>query len=458
MKRTIYLILLITFALTADIKYLTLPEVLEIAKDSYNFRKLQTDSLNYVITKDNRFYYYFPSIKASTTLPDVMQVEQNDSTTTDTDYRYSLTAEQKLPFNSNLSATYSLSKNDDISEVDKSLNLSLNTDFYYGMSLFSDYDTFKRSEELAKLSYNQAYIDYQYELISKFYSLFRQQEDFEIEKKNFELGLENFEEGERKYKVGLIPEVEYLELELFLERKKLSLENSKNSLKREREDFFNFIGIEDSIDSIKVEFSNIIKDNFKVDYEKDLNRLLQTNYNLKNAKFNIDDKEDAYSDVYKNYFINSTLSLYHNVSSNSDKLSIDLNEPTKTTGATLKFAIPIFDKMNFINKKDKASVELKLAEDNLKNVRENTENNFKEKIRRYNQSLKSYEIAKKSQKLSEKIYNISKRRFEFGLITSKDLISYQISYIQARQDLINSEINYILSVLDYKRFIGEKIY
>ena len=65
-----------------------------------------------------------------------------------------------------------------------------------------------------------------------------------------------------------------------------------------------------------------------------------------------------------------------------------------------------------------------------------------------NETLHNNKIDKKT------TYNISQKRFENGLITSKDFIQNQINYISNRQDVINSEIDYILSVYDYKKFIG----
>ena len=59
--------------------------------------------------------------------------------------------------------------------------------------------------------------------------------------------------------------------------------------------------------------------------------------------------------------------------------------------------------------------------------------------------------------LSE-IYNISKKRFDNGLITSKEFIQNQIDYISNKQDNINSEIDYILAVYEYKKFIGLSLF
>jgi outer membrane protein len=455
------LFMLMIFLCKADIpeKALSLNDVIYLAKNSIDYQMLQQKKLYLEKSKDEKFYYYFPKFMMTSTLPEIT----NYHVLTDSSYiTKSITAgvniTQNLFYNSVLTAgLYGSEVLEESGSSYKYLNLALSTELHYKMKFNKEYSSVKRSLEIDQLDLESAIRDYQYLLVRKYYNLYRVISEHEIENRGYDLSLKHYNEGVSKFKAGIIPEVEMLDLELYLQKKELSLKRSKNTLLYFKEEFNRFIKYPNDYDiRLKYDVEEVKKHD--IDLSKDMDRMYRSNSEFLLHRNEILDKEDALSDVYKTKSIKGQISMSYFMDGDENAYDLNYNNDNSKTVFSLGLSIPLFDGGDLINSLDIAKLNLKVSKEKLKDSKIELENLFRSKIRNLELNYENLEITKKSFDLSEKIYNISQKRFENGLITSKEFIQNQIDYISNKQDMINSEIDYILSVYEYKKFIGVNLF
>ncbi|MCK4978775.1 MAG: TolC family protein, partial [Candidatus Delongbacteria bacterium] len=197
---------------------------------------------------------------------------------------------------------------------------------------------------------------------------------------------------------------------------------------------------------------------YKTDDNDDLYIMYRSNPEYLQTKYNIIDKEDALSEVYRSKSIKGQLSMSYYIDGVNRGYDLSYDRDNSKTVFSLGLSMPLFDGGDLRNSLDIAKMDLKLSKEKFNDIKIELENSFRAKIRNLELNYENLEITKRSFDLSEKIYNISQNRFDNGLITSKDFIQNQIDYISNKQDMINSEIDYILSVYEYKKFIGISLF
>lgn len=453
--------ILMIFLCKAEIpeKALSLEDVIFLANNSIDYQILQQKKRYLERSKDEKFYYYFPKLMITSTLPEIM----NYHVLTDSSYiTKSITAgvniTQNLFYNSVLTAgLYGSEVLEESGSSYKYLNLALSTELHYKMKFNREYSSIRRNLEIEHLELETAIIDYEYLLVRKYYDLYRVISEHEIDNRGYDLSLKHYNEGVSKFKAGIIPEVEMLDLELYLQKKELSLKRSKNTLSYFKEEFNRFIKYPNDYD-IRLKYDNkeVIKHN--IDLSEDMVRMYRSNPELLRYKNEILDKEDALSEVYRTKSIKAQVSMSYFMDGSNNAYDLNYDNDNSKTVFSLGLSIPLFDGGDLINSLNIAKLNLKISKEKLKDIQIELENLFRSKVRNLELNYENLEITKKGFDLSEKIYNISQKRFENGLITSKDFIQNQIDYISNRQDMINSEIDYILSVYEYKKFIGISLF
>ncbi|NOR45383.1 MAG: hypothetical protein GQ534_07330 [Candidatus Delongbacteria bacterium] len=458
---TSIIFILIAFLCKAEIpeKALSLEDVISLANNSIDYQILQQQKLYLERSEDEKFYHYFPKIMMSSTLPEITNYHAlTDSSYTTKSITAGVSITQNLFYNSVLTAgLYGSEVLEESSTSYKYLNLGLSTELHYKMKFNKEYSSIKRSLEIKQLELESAIIDYQYLLVRKYYDLYRVISEQEIEMKGYDLSLKHYNEGVSKFKAGIIPEVEMLDLELYLQKKELSLKRSKNTLSYFKEEFNRFIKYPNDYD-IRLKYDNKEVIKHEIDFDDDIDKMYKNNPAFLNSRNEILDKEDALSDVYRTKSIKGQVSMSYFMDGSNNAYDLNFDNDNSKTVFSLGLSIPLFDGNDLINSLDIAKLNLKISKEKLKDTQIELENLFRSKVRNLELNYENLEITKKSFDLSEKIYNISQKRFENGLITSKDFIQNQIDYISNKQDMINSEIDYILSVYEYKKFIGISLF
>ena len=443
-----------------------------IKKRSLDFKRFKLAEITLKQKGDDYSYFFVPTVNLSTTVPSFNNsstyFQSNDSSyqVNSTSYNSTVSVIQNLPFNSTFSFSYlnglSNSSNTSYDNLSKGLNFSITTPVFLGMSSFTEYNMVKRDYILASKRNNQNIIDFQYSSISKFINLYRVQSRFELDKKGYELSIKNYNEAIKKYKIGIMPEVDLLDLQLNMEKNKLSFLKTSFNLDYTVKNFNLFLGL--SIESNTIlkyaESSELL--NIEVDNKELEEIVLSSNLELLAMKDTEINLKNSIDNIYRSNFINGSLNLFYSLNDSREYISSDFSsdfyfnfdnlDENKGFSFTLNF--PIFNRNVFTNSLKRNEFELKLVEDEIKKKEFEIKLNLKNKQDDIEFNIKNYKISTQSNRLANKIYNISIKRFENGLLTSKDLIQNQISFLESKQQLINSRIDLELSIYELKRFIG----
>ncbi|MCK4981050.1 MAG: TolC family protein, partial [Candidatus Delongbacteria bacterium] len=347
MKKYVQILMIITILICkAEIpeKALSLEDVIFLAKQSIDYKILHQKKLNMVRSADEKYYYYFPKFSLISTLPQIT----NYHVLTDSSYiEKSVTAgvqvTQNLFYNSILTAgLYGSEQLGNAGSTYKYLDISLSTDLYYKTKINQEYSFIKRRIDIERLELESSIATYQYLLVRKYFDLYRAISEHEIENKGYDLGLKHYNEGVSKFKAGIIPEVEMLDLELYLQKMELSLKRSKNTLLYVKEEFNRFVKYPNDYNvRIKYEQKEVVK--YKTNYNDNLYMMFKSNPEYLHTKYNILDKEDALSEVYGSKAIKGQLSLSYFIDGADRGYDLSYDKDNSKTVFSFGLSMPLFD-------------------------------------------------------------------------------------------------------------------
>ncbi|PID29461.1 MAG: hypothetical protein CR982_02565 [Candidatus Cloacimonadota bacterium] len=453
------LVLVIAIYLPLAGRVYSFNDIKEIAKNSYEYKKAFIDSLNFEIIENSLTYYYTPKVdlKISGT-PYSENIIYGDNKTSSVSNIFSSTVSirEKIPFELNLGANYGLNySNSPNSETGKNsfFSLDLSREFYPLMIQDIEYKLREFDRDEAYLRKKLSFINYQFRLLDNYYNYFKAQEELKLNQKSFEQSKENFETGNRKYIVGLIPEVDKLEMELRFEENKISFEKGLDRFKKQKTIFFDFIGFEG--DSLVVsEELEIIPPKFN--FEEDLKKALSMNQELLSKKREKLTAKKSKSDFFKENLLSSSIGGSYSL--RSENYNLFSEDRVEDINLSLSLNIPIFNNFNFFTKYDKVKLEERLTnEDYMKSI-EKAKVDFKDMIKALEFSYRKLLISVKSNQLAERIYEISKKRYEEGQITSKIFIDHQQSLERKNLDLLSAKISYTMQLNSYRKLLGEFLF
>ncbi|MBN1968976.1 MAG: TolC family protein [Candidatus Delongbacteria bacterium] len=451
-----------TLFLIFAILYSEIPEydfntIKDIASKSYQYRKIEVDNLNYRITSNKNKFYWIPDLSLDFSSNPYNYHKNSDTTLVANSLSSSLLLSQKLPMNSSLSLRYQLNKNGSDGSYDnnyQSTTIAFEKSFYPFELFFHESELLNFEEKISKIRYLNSTTSYQFSLISNFFYFYQKQEELKNQELGFELSKDNYETGKKKYNIGLIPEVDMFEMELYFEQRKLSYEKALDDFNRSKIQFYDFLDYEDVDFTVQIEEISTVK--FTPD-STDFSTALSNSITFIQAEKDLLNSRNNIGETYRNELVTGTISASYGFDNDND-FGNYLDDIDKNGSVSLTLRVPLFNEMNFLNKLDRSNLEYKLAIENKAKILKELKTEFDNKIKSLNFNFQSLHISEKSYDLAQKIYDISKRRYEEGLITSNDFISHQQKLDESKQNLLNDKIDYLLSIYEYKKFIGEYLY
>jgi len=435
----------------------TLKDIAVKSKTSSAYRKLSEKQIAAKTAVDANELFWLPKVTLSGDAGLDKRIREESADRLSSELGMSLKAEQPLPAGSALQFSLSRSNSfyDSTNSASTEFALGYNLKLFYKMNLFDDFSETKRTAFRQKLLLQQAELEYQNDLISRFYTLFQAQSILKLEQIGFALSEKNYNEAANKFKAGIIPEVEILEIELFLKRKELSLKQAMDRFTEQKAGFMTFCGLSDS--SFVLAHSSGLQQEFVPNTVRDSSAFLAYSLTLLDADFGLQEAENRIGAVYREKSITGDLSIGVNSYSYGRTESFALPGENKNFYGRFSLSVPLYQRNEFTNALDYAETSEKIAQDNLAEIRSQLNNQFATKVRELKFNFTNLQLAQKNLELSEKIYRISQNRFNNGLITGKDLIQNQLDYFQSEQSLVNAEIDYILSVNSYKKLTGQQL-
>ncbi len=383
-------------------------------------------------------------------------------------YEGNLTISQPLPTNGKIYIRTGVYTLQDFHRTRSDAKLSTRIGFHQPLEAFFTYNSLQASLKEAKLAYQlqqkqleRARLDMEYKITNSFYQLVKTREMKKISKQALKNQKEAYELALNKYKAGLIPEVQALQMEVDLGEAKNNYQNNCANERQIANDFKQLldISLSDSVSlNYELEYQTIYVDENKAVKMGLQNRLEieEQRINKKLAKLNIKEQKldgqitgsiSAYydfqgverGDLHPGYY-----ALFKGAYRN-------LADRPGNRGISLNISIPIWDWGVNKARVEAARSRLRQSEYTIRNEKVNIKKDIIATVDKIKTSLDNLRLLEKNVKIAEKSYNISKKRFANGDINSQDLALERDRLNKTYISHLDAFISYKLSLADIKR-------
>ncbi len=307
----------------------------------------------------------------------------------------------------------------------------------------------ERNLEKTESQYTRTQFDILYNVTQSFYSLFQSIRQLEIATLNVEQRENAFKTAENKFKAGLIPEVEMLQLEVELASGQNELLNRKREVEQAKNSFKVLIGLplDEEIDLIpELNYSPVMIDSVKA-----LNLALRNDNELKNSKIDLELQEYSIdetksrgrlrADILANYGFNKNDKSFNN-------LTKDLAE---TRSVSLSFSLPVFDWGSNSLDVEAAEATYNSYALRIRNEEILVRQEIIDLIKRIELAKSKIKVVTRALEVAEKSYSISLERYKTGQIKSDEMVNEQKRLINAKNENLSAIIDYKKALADLTR-------
>jgi outer membrane protein TolC len=315
---------------------------------------------------------------------------------------------------------------------------------------------------LAQRAYQRGQLDLSFQVTASFYSLVQAQEELAIARDALEQQQENFDLAQRKYKAGLIPEVEALQMEVDLAGANNDLLGRESDLILASDNFRLLVGL--PMEQPILAQADLTPGVFEVDHDRALSHALTYRTEINDSQDRIRRSEIAVTETDARSDLKGEVSAFYNLTGISDPALEDgsfrdlansswddLKHRPGNRGVRFSLSVPIWD--SGVNKQEVASAEVdvrrqKLDEDDLYR---DIARQVQATLARFEGAKRQLDILGRSMDIALRSYNISRQRFEAGDITSQALADNRDRLIQSRRSYLSAFVSYRLAGADLRR-------
>jgi len=144
------------------------------------------------------------------------------------------------------------------------------------------------------------------------------------------------------------------------------------------------------------------------------------------------------------------INLSYGIIGNDEEVKNIYEVPTKNQNVRLSFEVPIWDWGERDSRIKASEILVKSSELNLDDEKKIIMINIRNAFRNLQNQVIQIEIAEQNVKNAQLTYDINLERYENGDLTSMDLNLAQTQLSEKKMDIVNSQINYKLALLDMK--------
>lgn len=315
----------------------------------------------------------------------------------------------------------------------------------------------------AQLRYTRTQLDVVYNVTDAFFTLFRAQQQLEIARAARDQQQASSELAQRKFRSGLIPEVEALQMEVDLARSESELLQAEGSLARARDSFLLTVGL-DLAETVVAE-ATVSVPQVEVDESFALTHALAHRNELAESVIDLRLAEISLRQIDARRAIRGDLRAFYDISGISDdqlresgavgdlldSSFDDLRERPDNKGVSLSLNIPLWD--SGVNGAEVAAARASLERQELDAAE--SERRVTQQVRstlaRLRESRQRLDVLQRSETVAERSYEISRARFDNGDITSQDLALDRDRLVQARLATLDASIQLRLALADLMR-------
>lgn len=285
------------------------------------------------------------------------------------------------------------------------------------------------------------------QILQYFMTAISSEEMMHSQQRILEMQKEQLRQGEEKYKVGTILESDYLILKAQYESDKCNVLNSQISHDNALLSLKQVLSLDPTEELVLVYPDTTDMEALALlpPIETVIERTIATNPDLQLAQYSIDiaeiNKEIAKAGHRPTISASAGLHTSHrNFEDFGNQLG---NSFGQSLGVSM--SIPIYDRGNTKTSLKMRDVEQKMAEINKQNTELELRQTVTKECSNVNLAYAQYKAYKLKSDAYEKVFDVYSKKFEYGTITSVDLLQQQNNYVNALQDYFNSKYNFILS-------------
>jgi len=339
-------------------------------------------------------------------------------------------------------------------QQDRTKTFSNNLYLSFNQPIFT-YNRTRLALEEVELDLENAYLHYRMQellleqrVAQYFYSAYQDKLRVQVAEEEYNNTNESYRIINNKVDAGLAAKEELYQAELNLLNSKSQLQNSK-------------VALESSLDQLKqligfplLEEINILSDISLLPVDVDLDKaiihglssrleLRQKNIDIQLAKGNV--LRSSATNEFK-----GNINLSYGIIGNDEKVKDIYEVPTKNQNVRFSLEVPIWDWGERESRMKAAEISVKSSELNLEDEKKNIMINIRNAYRNLQNQVIQIEIAEQNVKNAQLTYDINLERYENGDLTSMDLNLAQTQLSEKKMDIVNSQINYKLALLDMK--------
>lgn len=390
-------------------------------------------------------------------------------------YRANLTINQPLPTN----GFFSLRSNLFQERVSTYGLLNQNTfrrkDFYTSVSLqfqqpLFTLNTLKIGLKKARLNFNTAKLRYRsetadmvYNVTQSFYNLYRAERLLQIAREEVKERQDAYTLAQNKFKAGLIPEVEAMQLDVNLAQSKNGRMVAEGNRQRLSDSFKQLIGLPLN-EPIQV-IPNLTYKEIKISLQDALKRALKNRPEIQEQKIQVELAKIHVKEVASQSEIKGMFSAYYNLTGISDPSMpfssqpydlfqsslTDLQARPRNKGVSFTLSVPLWDWGVNRAEVNSAKAALKTVKLNQKDQEVSIRRQIRALVGRVQEALDRLKILDKNRAVARKSFRISLSRFENGEIISQELARVQDQLSQAEVNYLSAFITYKLAIADLER-------
>ena len=390
-------------------------------------------------------------------------------------YQSNLTINQPLPTNGFFSLRSSLFQEQVSTYVALNQQTFKRKDFYTSVSLqfqqpLFTLNTLKVGLKKAKLNYETARLRYKqetanmvYNVTQGFYNLYQAERLLEIAKEEVKERQDAYELAQNKFKAGLIPEVEAMQLGVDLAQSKNNLMVARGNYQRLSDSFKQLIGL--SLDEPIRLVPNLGYKEIQITLADAVSRALKNRPEIQQQKIQVEMAKIHIREVDSQSEVKGMFSAYYNLTGISDpslpfssrpydlfqSSTADMKTRPKNKGISFTLSIPLWDWGVNRAQVNSAKAALIMAELDQKDQEISIRRQIRALVGRVQEALDRLKILDKNREVARKSFHISLARFDNGEITSQELARVQDQLSQAEINYLSAFIAYKLALADLER-------
>ena len=283
---------------------------------------------------------------------------------------------------------------------------------------------------------------------SAYYALMAAQRAVEIRTQSRDLYQEQYDRTKAFYDQGLRPKVDVTTAEVNLNNEILSLIRAKNLVKTQNAKLANVMGVprdkpftlSNEIEDEKIEFT----------FEEALTRAYENRPDVKSSKLGLQISEIKLTQSKAAYW--PTFSLGASFSKSGNEFRFDSDQTKLFAGVE----IPIFSAFKVHNGVKQAKINLSSAQNNDRSLANDVYLEVQSAFIRLNEAAESIPVASSTVERAKENMDLARGRYNEGIgdiITLKDA---EVSYTDAKLNLLTARFDYAVALAELKQAMGTK--